>query len=137
MKLIGNYGPDDPLGFEGSEWQLARYKNCAYYSQRTVNPQVARMAGNGTGKVIQERPGTVVVDMSDPTNPKFATNHTFYVYFTDKTGDIRIEEGRRSSGDPDRAAASLRNLLTIAHREFPNHEGGQLQFAGFRWHGTC
>ena len=93
MKLIGNYGPDDPLGFEGSEWQLARYKNCAYYSQRTVNPQVARMAGNGTGKVIQERPGTVVVDMSDPTNPKFATNiNTLGMY--DPWETVKISEKR-------------------------------------------
>jgi hypothetical protein len=36
MELVGRYGPKD--GFEGAEWQLARYKDqagrqCAYYSQ--------------------------------------------------------------------------------------------------------
>jgi hypothetical protein len=78
MKLVGLYGPNSPQGFEGSEWQLARYKNCAYYSQRTVNPGVDRVAGGTpvSEGVTQKRPGTVVVDVSDPTNPKFAKNLT-------------------------------------------------------------
>jgi hypothetical protein len=71
MALVGNYGPQSPLPFEGAEWQLARYKDssghqCAYYSQRTWNP-----VSKG---VTQKRPGTVVVDVSDPTDPKFSEN---------------------------------------------------------------
>ena len=39
MEMVGVYGPDDPQGFEGAEWQFARYKDsaghqCGYYSQR-------------------------------------------------------------------------------------------------------
>jgi glucose/arabinose dehydrogenase len=60
--------------------------------------------------------------------PDYAKSGRFYIYFTDNTGDIHIQEGRRSSGNPDIAAGSRRNLLTIGHREFPNHDGGQLQY---------
>ena len=39
MEKVGVYGPEDPQGFEGAEWQFARYKDsagrqCGYYSQR-------------------------------------------------------------------------------------------------------
>jgi hypothetical protein len=73
MELVGRYGPDDPQGFEGAEWQLARYRDtrgvdCAYYSQRLV-PGGAKGA-----RPIQERRGTIVVDVSDPADPRFATN---------------------------------------------------------------
>jgi hypothetical protein len=65
FELVGHYGRDDPQGFEGAGWQLARYGHCAYYSQRIVNP---RSGG------IHQRPGTVVVDVSDPMDPRFSTN---------------------------------------------------------------
>ena len=61
--------------------------------------------------------------------PDYADSGRFYVYFNDRAGDIHIQELKRSGADPDRAdAGSARNLLTIGHREFPNHNGGQLQF---------
>jgi glucose/arabinose dehydrogenase len=60
--------------------------------------------------------------------PDYAKSGRFYIYFTDKTGDIRIQELKRSASNPDVAAAGARNLLRIGHREFPNHDGGQLQF---------
>ena len=57
----------------------------------------------------------------------YRSSGRFYVYFTDDTGDIRIREYRRS-GNPNRAAAgSGRDLLRIGHREFANHNGGQVQ----------
>jgi glucose/arabinose dehydrogenase len=61
--------------------------------------------------------------------PDYTRSGRFYVYFTDLNGDIHIQEFRRSAGNPNRAnSASGRNLLTIGHREFGNHDGGQLQF---------
>ena len=61
--------------------------------------------------------------------PDYATSGRFYVYYNDDTGDIRIEEYRRSASDPNVAdRASARLVLTQAHREFANHNGGQLQF---------
>lgn len=41
---------------EGASWQLTAWKNCAYFDQR-LNPAEAN-------------PGTVVMDVSDPKNPK-------------------------------------------------------------------
>jgi glucose/arabinose dehydrogenase len=59
--------------------------------------------------------------------PDYATSHLFYVYFTDGSGNIRIQQFKTSSAD--RAdPSSRRNILTIAHHTFPNHNGGQLEF---------
>jgi glucose/arabinose dehydrogenase len=59
--------------------------------------------------------------------PDYARSGRFYVYFTNQTGDIHIQEFKRASANRA-AAGSARNLLTITHREFGNHDGGQLQF---------
>ncbi len=99
LKLIGNYGPDDPQGFEGSEWQLARYKHCAYYSQRLIG---GGLPPTGSGitpgsveapNIVQQRPGTVVVDMSDPTDPKFAGN-IFTLGMMDPWETLKVHKGR-------------------------------------------
>ena len=52
----------------------------------------------------------------------------FYVYFTDKQGDLRISEFKRNKGNPLRAPeGSRRDLFDIRHRAEANHNGGQLQ----------
>ena len=61
--------------------------------------------------------------------PDYRRSHRFYVYYTANNGDIRVDEFRRAG--PTRAAAgSRRTVIDIPHREFPNHNGGQLQFLG-------
>jgi hypothetical protein len=75
MEVVGHYGPKD--GFEGAEWQLARYKDqsgrqCAYYSQRTLNYGVG--GKNTAANPILEKPGTIVLDVSDPAKPTFSQN---------------------------------------------------------------
>ena len=61
--------------------------------------------------------------------PDYAKTGRFYVYFTDKTGDLRVQEYRRRGKTQTRARrGSARNVLRINHREFSNHNGGQLQF---------
>jgi hypothetical protein len=59
-------------------------------------------------------------------HPNYAKNHRFFVYFNDRSGDVRVFE-YRSNG---RVAlpATAKSLLRVPHREFSNHDGGQLQF---------
>ena len=59
-------------------------------------------------------------------HPRYAKNHRFFVYFNDKTGDVRVFEFRSNGtvGLPRTA----KSLLRVGHREFSNHDGGQLQF---------
>jgi uncharacterized protein (TIGR03382 family) len=56
--LVGQYQG------EGASWQLTAWKNCAYFDQRN-----AASAGSTT----ETHPGTVVVDVSDPTHPNATT----------------------------------------------------------------
>lgn len=61
--------------------------------------------------------------------PDYAKSRRFYVYYTDETGDILIEEFKRKSAT--RAArGSHRTVIRIPHRTNSNHNGGQLQFLG-------
>ena len=61
--------------------------------------------------------------------PDYATSRLFYVYYVDKRGDIVIAEFRRSRKNPRRAlAGSRRKVISVRHREAPNHDGGQVQF---------
>jgi glucose/arabinose dehydrogenase len=65
--------------------------------------------------------------------PDYALSGRFYVYYTSRTppaartGDIAIDEFRRSAADPEVAdPASRRPLLAIQHDQYENHNGGQL-----------
>jgi glucose/arabinose dehydrogenase len=61
--------------------------------------------------------------------PDFAGDRRFYVYFTDNQGDLRVVEYKRKRGRALKAnPRSGRNILSIPHRRFSNHNGGQLQF---------
>jgi glucose/arabinose dehydrogenase len=60
--------------------------------------------------------------------PDYARSGRFYVYYTDNAGFIRIDQFRRSAGDPNRASRGSRRLvMRVPHHRF-NHKGGQLQF---------
>jgi glucose/arabinose dehydrogenase len=69
-------------------------------------------------------------------HPGYAKNHRFFLYFNDTTGDVRVYEfqSNGSVGLPNTG----KSLLRIAHREFDNHDGGQLQFGpdGLLYTGT-
>ena len=49
--------------------------------------------------------------------PDYAKSRRFYVYYTGKDGDIHVEE-----------FPTRRELVRLEHSQFPNHNGGQLQF---------
>ena len=59
-------------------------------------------------------------------HPNYAKNHRFFVYFNDKSGDVRVFEFRSNGtvGLPGTA----KSLLRVGHRQYSNHDGGQLQF---------
>jgi len=62
-------------------------------------------------------------------DPHYASNGFFFIYYTDRNGNITLARYSVSSTNPDRAdPSSAAILLTIDHTEFPNHNGGQLQF---------
>jgi len=61
--------------------------------------------------------------------PDYRRSRRFYVYYTDRQGDIRVDEFRRRSAT--RAArGSRRTVIEIPHPTNSNHNGGQLQFLG-------
>jgi hypothetical protein len=68
--------------------------------------------------------------------PDYAASQRLYVYFTNTSGAIEIDEFT-ASGDTV-PLSSRRPLLVIAHPTFSNHNGGQLQFGpdGMLYAGT-
>lgn len=61
-------------------------------------------------------------------HPHYATNHKFYVFYTDLEGHNQVYEYRTDPGDPNRADPStVRHIITF-HQTSLLHNGGQLQF---------
>lgn len=71
-------------------------------------------------------------------DPQYAANGFFFIYFTDLNGDIAIERFKVSAADPNLADPAPLRVLTIAHRDFANHNGGLVSFGtdGFLYIGT-
>jgi len=69
-------------------------------------------------------------------DPNYTKNHRFFVYFNDKSGDVRVFKFR-SNGTVGLPSTGV-SLLDVNHREFSNHNGGQLQFGpdGLLYAGT-
>src|SRR5438132_1583931 len=96
-------------------------------------PGVIRVLVNGR---LQPQPFLDIHDMvksggeqgllSLAFHPNYAKNHRFFVYFNDTSGDVRVYEFRSNGtiGLP----GTGKSLLLVPHREFDNHNGGQLQF---------
>jgi glucose/arabinose dehydrogenase len=60
-------------------------------------------------------------------SPRYASNHLFYVYYTDTEGNSRVVEYRSVDGVAD--PSSARELLFV-RQPYSNHNGGDLQFDG-------
>jgi glucose/arabinose dehydrogenase len=58
-------------------------------------------------------------------HPRYATNHRFFVDYTDKSGDTRVVEFR--SNGTVALPGSARQVLFV-NQPYSNHNGGQLQF---------
>jgi glucose/arabinose dehydrogenase len=59
-------------------------------------------------------------------SPAYARNHRFYVYYTNRDGNIEIDTFVSRRGRA--VSSSRRRLLLVDHRANDNHDGGQLQF---------
>ncbi len=61
--------------------------------------------------------------------PDYAHSGRFFVDYTLPSNDIRVVQYDRSASNPNLAdPTSARTLLTIDHRKYNNHNGGQLAF---------
>ena len=61
-------------------------------------------------------------------DPQFAANGQFFIYYTDRSGDIVVER-RRVSPNPNLADPSAAfDIIRIAHPDFSNHYGGLVAF---------
>ena len=62
-------------------------------------------------------------------SPTYGRDGLFYVYFTNRDGDIEVDEYHRSGKNAaDANQGSARTVITIPHRDSEFHNGGQLQF---------
>ena len=62
-------------------------------------------------------------------SPTYGRDGLFYVYYTNRDGDIEIGEYRRSGKNAAKAdEGSARTVITIPHRDSEFHNGGQVQF---------
>ena len=58
-------------------------------------------------------------------DPHYATNHLFYVSYTDRNGTSHVARYRAARGKAIRSSGRV--ILTV-DQPYPNHNGGQLQF---------
>ena len=67
-------------------------------------------------------------------SPNYATNHLFYVSYTDVNGNSRVASYLSSGGIGVHSSA---HIILAVHQPYPNHNGGQLQFdkRGFLYFG--
>jgi glucose/arabinose dehydrogenase len=60
--------------------------------------------------------------------PDYKKTGRFYVDFTDRNGNTRVQEFTRSKGNPNRADPSSRRQILFIQQPFPNHNGGLVLF---------
>jgi glucose/arabinose dehydrogenase len=66
-------------------------------------------------------------------HPDFSANHKLYVYFTTTSGSIAVNEYRVTTNADQVAPGTGRRIITIAHPNFDNHNGGMLAFGPDRY----
>jgi glucose/arabinose dehydrogenase len=60
--------------------------------------------------------------------PDYANTGRFYVDFTDRNGNTRVQEFQRSKASPDRADKGTRRQILFVKQPYPNHNGGLVLF---------
>jgi glucose/arabinose dehydrogenase len=71
-------------------------------------------------------------------HPRFERNGVFVAAYTDRAGDLRISRFRTSPRAATAPPGSEQLLLSVRHRRYANHNGGQLAFGpdGYLYIGT-
>jgi len=70
-------------------------------------------------------------------HPSFKSNGYFFVYYTNLSGNIQVSRFHASPSSNKADAASEFGIINIAHPNYANHNGGQLQFwNGYLYIGT-
>jgi glucose/arabinose dehydrogenase len=111
--------------------------------------QVTSAPGDRTTVYVVEQPGTIrivqdgaiagtfldlrsIVEsggeqglLSMAFSPHYASNHLFYVSYTDVHGNSRVARYKTANG---RGVRSSGRILLAVHQPYSNHNGGQLQF---------
>ena len=128
LKRIGNFdGPTYVTGAPG-------FPKLLFVVEQPGTVRVLR-GGHELGHPFLDIEGLVSDDggerglLSIAFPPDYAQSRRFYVYYTDNSGNIRVEEFQRRSAT--RASpSSRRTVIEIPHPVNANHNGGQLQFLG-------
>ena len=61
-------------------------------------------------------------------DPHYRTNHLFYISYTNRAGNSRIVQYRRSAHNANRANPNSHRTLLKVHQPFSNHNGGDITF---------
>jgi glucose/arabinose dehydrogenase len=127
LKKIGNF--DAPLYVAGAPG----FPKLLFVVQQTGQIEVLKN-GKKLGKPFLDISGQIseggergLLSVAFP--PDYASSKSFYVYYTDPAGNIRIDEFKRRTAtvaDP----GSRREVIGIPHPTNANHNGGQMQFLG-------
>jgi glucose/arabinose dehydrogenase len=127
LKRIGNF--DSPVYIAGAPG----FPELLFVVEQAGRVRVLRGGKRMPGAFLDVR-GLVSFEgerglLSIAFPPDYRQSRRFYVYYTDREGDIRVDEFKRKSAT--RAArGSRRALVEIPHQTNSNHNGGQLQFLG-------
>lgn len=60
--------------------------------------------------------------------PDYARSRRYFVYYTDRAGDLRVDSYRASSRFPNRTQSGSRRSVVRQKHDRGNHKGGQVQF---------
>jgi glucose/arabinose dehydrogenase len=127
LKRVGSF--DSPVYVAGAPG----FPRLLFVVEQAGRVEVLR-GGRRTGHPFLDISGLVSEEgerglLSIAFPPDYRRSRRFYVCYTDRRGDIRVDEFRRKSAT--RAArGSRRAVIRIPHRANSNHNGGQLQFLG-------
>lgn len=71
-------------------------------------------------------------------HPQYATNHYFFVDYTDANGDTVVARYQTSAANPDVADPASRKPILRIDKDFRNHNGGNVMFGpdGYLYLGT-